>query len=69
MPCKQCSDNGKRGWRWGDRGKCFTGPGALTKCKRQGRAIRASGFRGQALVEILLFFAVLAIFVAVMMYL
>lgn len=24
MPLKRCSDSGKPGWKWGDRGKCYT---------------------------------------------
>jgi hypothetical protein len=26
MPIKQCIINGKRGWKWGDMGTCYTGP-------------------------------------------
>lgn len=36
MPLKQCGDNG---WKWGDQGKCFTGPGAKKKAIKQGIAI------------------------------
>ncbi len=39
MPLEQCSDNGKKGWRWGSTGKCYTGPGARKKAIRQGLAI------------------------------
>jgi hypothetical protein len=24
MPVKQCEDNGKPGFKWGDSGKCYT---------------------------------------------
>ena len=24
MPFKRCNENGKSGWKWGDRGKCYT---------------------------------------------
>lgn len=24
MPVKRCRENGKPGWKWGDRGKCYT---------------------------------------------
>lgn len=46
MPIQQCKKSGKRGWRFGTSGTCYTGPGALTKARRQERAIRASGFTG-----------------------
>ena len=28
MPVQRCMKNGKPGWRWGSRGKCFTGKDA-----------------------------------------
>lgn len=24
MPVKECQDNGKQGYKWGDSGKCYT---------------------------------------------
>ena len=36
MPLKRCGDNG---WKWGDKGKCYTGPGAKKKAIKQGVAI------------------------------
>lgn len=39
MPLKKCSDNEKSGWKWGDAGKCYTGPDAKKKAIRQGVAI------------------------------
>lgn len=39
MPLKRCSNNDKSGWKWGDSGKCYTGPGAKKKAIRQGVAI------------------------------
>jgi hypothetical protein len=41
-----CNSNGKRGWRFGQRGTCYTGPGAKAKAARQGRAMRAAGYTG-----------------------
>ena len=38
MPLQRCEDGGK-GWRWGDKGKCYTGPGAKKKAIKQGVAI------------------------------
>lgn len=42
MPLKKC---GSGGWKWGDSGKCFTGPGARQKALEQGRAIEANKSR------------------------
>lgn len=38
MPLQRCGEGGK-GWRWGDSGKCYTGPGAKKKAIKQGLAI------------------------------
>jgi hypothetical protein len=51
MPTRRCTRNGQRGWKWGDQGKCYIGPGAKEKAVRQGVAIRESmkrrGKRGE----------------------
>jgi len=39
MPIKQCEVNGKSGYKWGNEGKCYTGPNAREKAKEQGIAI------------------------------
>lgn len=44
MPLKRCTINGKRGWKWGDAGKCYTGPRGKAKAIKQAQAIRASGY-------------------------
>lgn len=36
MPLKRC---GKNGWKWGDSGKCYEGPGGKKKAIKQGLAI------------------------------
>lgn len=46
MPLKKCSAGGKSGYKWGDSGKCFTGPGARNKALKQGRAIEANKGKG-----------------------
>ena len=46
MPVQRCQKNGRRGYKWGESGKCYTGQGAKAKAKQQGRAIRASGYKG-----------------------
>jgi hypothetical protein len=39
MPLKRCSENKKSGWKWGDSGKCYTGPEGKKKAIRQGISI------------------------------
>jgi len=38
MPIQSCSANGTSGFRWGNSGKCYTGPGAKKKAIKQGYA-------------------------------
>lgn len=45
MPLQRCTKNGKRGWKWGGSGKCYTGKGAKARAKKQMRAIKASQSR------------------------
>jgi hypothetical protein len=53
MPVKQCQEDGKPGYRWGDSGKCYTyDPGdesskqaARDKAAKQGQAAYASGYK------------------------
>lgn len=40
MPLKRCGD-GNKGWKWGESGKCYTGPGAREKALTQMRAIKS----------------------------
>lgn len=42
MPVKKCSSKKKSGYKYGKSGKCYTGKGARSKAKRQGRAIEAN---------------------------
>lgn len=39
MPLKRCQTNNKKGWKWGDSGKCYL---SKQKALKQGRAIEAS---------------------------
>jgi len=41
MPIKRCNEGGP-GWRWGDQGECYHGPGARQKAMDQGIAALAS---------------------------
>lgn len=58
MPVKECQEDGKPGYKWGDEGKCYTyTPGdkasrerAKEKAKKQGRAVE-SIWRGVFFVE------------------
>ena len=43
MPVKSCTSGGKSGHKWGDKGKCYTGPGSKAKAAKQGAAIHAQG--------------------------
>lgn len=45
MPIKPCSRGGKKGYKYGSRGKCYVGKGARAKAARQGRAIKSSQAR------------------------
>lgn len=46
MPFNRCKVNGKKGTRWGQRGKCYRGPKGKSKAIRQMRAARANGYVG-----------------------
>jgi len=54
MPVHACQLNKKPGYKWGSSGKCYTyTPGneasrkaAHAKAEKQGRAARASGYKG-----------------------
>ena len=39
MPIKQCIINGKKGWKWGDMGTCYTGPNGKQDAIKQGISI------------------------------
>lgn len=39
MPVKDCQIGGKSGYKWGDEGKCYTGPDAKRKAITQGIAV------------------------------
>lgn len=45
MPVQRCTKDGKKGWKWGEQGTCYTGSGAKEKAAEQGRAIQASKAR------------------------
>ncbi len=45
MPLVRCRVDGKGGWRWGEKGKCFVGSNGRSKALRQARAVKASQAR------------------------
>jgi hypothetical protein len=45
MPIKRCQKDKKKGFKFGDTGKCFTGKSAKEKAEKQGRAIKAEEAR------------------------
>lgn len=53
MPVKPCTQNGKSGHKWGDSGKCYTGPGSRQKAIKQGQAIQAQSSHGSRMRELL----------------
>lgn len=46
MPVKKAKKKGKSGYKWGSKGKVYTGKGAKAKAAKQGRAAYANGYRG-----------------------
>lgn len=42
MPLQRC---GKNGWRWGQNGKCYEGPGGKKKAIKQALAIDPAKFK------------------------
>lgn len=42
MPIKKCQSNKKKGYKYGDSGKCYTGKGSRKKAIKQGQAIKIS---------------------------
>lgn len=45
MPMMKCQMNGKPGIKWGEHGKCYTGPDKEAKASDQRAAIEASKAR------------------------
>jgi len=37
MPVTSCTENGKKGWRWGASGKCYTFPDGDDKASGQAK--------------------------------
>lgn len=48
MPIQRCISSGKSGYKWGASGKCYTGPGARKRARKQELAIRATGWTENA---------------------
>lgn len=48
MPIMKCQKNGKTGFKYGETGACYTGPGAREKARKQGQAIEISKHRQKA---------------------
>jgi hypothetical protein len=45
MPIMSCTVNGKKGYKWGPSGKCYTGPNARNRAAAQAAAAYSHGFR------------------------
>jgi hypothetical protein len=46
MPIKKAKKGGKSGYKWGSRGKTYTGKSGHSKAVKQMRAAYAHGYRG-----------------------
>jgi len=45
MPIQRCKlKNGKQGWKWGSKGRCYP---TRSKAENQERAAYASGYKGK----------------------
>lgn len=42
MPIKACQTKGKKGFKYGDGGKCYLGKSGKSKARKQGQAIEIS---------------------------
>lgn len=42
MPIKSCQIKNKKGYKYGDTGKCYPGKSGKTKARKQGQAIEIS---------------------------
>lgn len=51
MPVKKCTSDGKSGYKYGDSGHCYTGPGARQKAIKQGQAIEIQKHSGASLLD------------------
>ena len=45
MPTKRCQSEGKKGYKFGKEGKCYTGTAGKKKAMKQQRAIFASNYK------------------------
>ena len=48
MPLKKCQKDGKSGWKFGDSGHCYTGPGGKKKAIKQGLNMDPEYFKNKA---------------------
>lgn len=45
MPIQSCTQkNGKKGWKWGSKGKCYP---TKEQAQKQAKAAYASGYKGK----------------------
>ena len=47
MPIMKCQKDGKSGYKYGESGHCYTGPGAREKARKQGQAIEISKHKAE----------------------
>ena len=51
MPLKRCTTDNKSGYKWGNEGKCYTGPEGKKKAIKQGLVIEGPAKFSQKAVE------------------
>ena len=53
MPLKKCTIDDKSGYKWGNEGKCYTGPNAKKEAIKQGLAIEGPEKFSQKALEVI----------------
>ena len=53
MPLKKCTTDNKSGYKWGNEGKCYTGPNAKKEAIKQGLAIEGPEKFSQKAFEVI----------------
>ena len=53
MPLKRCTTDNKSGYKWGNEGKCYTGPNAKKEAIKQGLAIEGPEKFSQKALEVI----------------
>lgn len=49
----QCQVNGKSGWKFGDRGHCYTGENGKEQARAQMRAMYSNGYQSKKTFKVI----------------